>query len=218
MLKKIRVLTIFPKFFDQFSEYGVVGKAIKSKKIDFSTFDIRAHGIGNNKSVDDTPYGGGPGMVMRPEPFINSVLELKENDQYTPYVIMTSPNGNNFDEKKVIELSKKESVYILCGRYEGVDQRVNDLVVDEEVSVGNFIVSGGEVPAMIISDSIIRKIPGILGSSESNKNETFSIDNDFSKKEPVYTKPRLFMGAEVPNVLLSGDHSKIDQWKKDNRF
>ena len=198
-----------PKFFDQFSEYGVVGKAIKSKKIDFSTFDIRAHGIGNNKSVDDTPYGGGPGMVMRPEPFINSVLELKENDQYTPYVIMTSPNGNNFDEKKVIELSKKESVYILCGRYEGVDQRVNDLVVDEEISVGSFIVSGGEVPAMIISDSIIRKIPGILGSSESNKNETFSIDNDYSKKEPVYTKPRLFMGAEVPNVLLSGDHSKI---------
>ena len=132
--------------------------------------------------------------------------------------LLINDKSQNVDEKKVIELSKKESVYILCGRYEGVDQRVNDLVVDEEISVGSFIVSGGEVPAMIISDSIIRKIPGILGSSESNKNETFSIDNDYSKKEPVYTKPRLFMGAEVPNVLLSGDHSKIDQWKKDNRF
>ena len=218
MLKKIKVLTIFPKFFDQFSEYGVVGKAIKSKKIDFSTFDIRKHGVGNNSSVDETPYGGGPGMVMRPEPFINSVNELKKTDHLTPYVIMTSPKGNNLDEKKVLELSKKESIYILCGRYEGVDQRVSELVVDEEISIGNFIVSGGEVPAMIISDSIIRKIPGILGSSESNKNETFSIKNDYSNKEPVYTKPRIFMGIQVPEILLSGDHSKIDEWKKNNRF
>ena len=157
-------------------------------------------------------------MVMRPEPFINSVNELKKTDNYSPYVIMTSPKGNNLDEKKVLELSKKESIYILCGRYEGVDQRVNELVVDEEISVGNFIVSGGEVPAMIISDSIIRKIPGILGSSKSNKNETFSIKNDYSNKEPVYTKPRVFMGIEVPKILLSGDHSKIDEWKKNNRI
>ena len=218
MLKKIRILTIFPKFFDQFSEYGVVGKAIKSKKIDFSAYDIRNHGIGNNKSVDDTPYGGGPGMVMRPEPFIDSVNKLKKSDQYLPHVILTSPNGTNLNEKKVIELSKKKSIYILCGRYEGVDQRVNELVVDEEISVGNFIVSGGEVPAMIISDSIIRKIPGILGSSESNKNETFSVDNYRKHKEPVYTKPRIFMGIEVPDVLLSGDHAKVKEWKKNNRF
>ena len=213
-----QLFTLYPEVFPGPLNKGLYGKAWAKNLWSLNVINIRDAAKDKHKTVDDTPYGGGPGMVMRPEPFINSVIELKENDQYTPYVIMTSPNGNNFDEKKVIELSKKESVYILCGRYEGVDQRVNDLVVDEEVSVGNFIVSGGEVPAMIISDSIIRKIPGILGSSESNKNETFSIDNDFSKKEPVYTKPRLFMGAEVPNVLLSGDHSKIDQWKKDNRF
>ena len=218
MVKKIKILTIFPKFFDKFSEYGVVGKAIKSNKIDFSTYDIRCHGVGNNKSVDDTPYGGGAGMVMRPEPFINSVIELKKSDKYTPYVILTSPKGNKLNEKKVLELSKKDCLYILCGRYEGVDQRVIDLIVDEEISVGNYIVSGGEVPAMLISDSIIRKIPKVLGSSDSIKNETFSINNEYSNKEPVYTKPREFMGIKVPDVLLSGDHSKIDKWKKDNRF
>ena len=211
------ILTLFPDLYPGPLGSSILGEARKKGKWHLSITDLKLFSE-KNKRVDESPFGGGPGMVMRPEPFVNSVLELKESDQYTPYVIMTSPNGNNFDEKKVIELSKKESVYILCGRYEGVDQRVNDLVVDEEISVGSFIVSGGEVPAMIISDSIIRKIPGILGSSESNKNETFSIDNNYSKKEPVYTKPRLFMGAEVPNVLLSGDHSKIDQWKKDNRF
>ena len=125
---------------------------------------------------------------------------------------------NKFDEKKVIDLSKKDCLYILCGRYEGVDERVSKLVVDEEISVGDYIVSGGEVPAMVISDALIRKIPNVLGSFESIQNETFSLENKVIKKEPVYTRPKEFMGFNVPNVLLSGDHSKIEEWKKDNRF
>tara|TARA_B100000902_G_scaffold397312_1_gene460699 strand:- start:205 stop:861 length:657 start_codon:yes stop_codon:yes gene_type:complete len=218
MLKEIKVLTIFPNFFEQFLEYGVIGKAIKSKKVNFETFDIRTYGIGNNKSVDDSPYGGGSGMVMRPEPFVNSVYELSKNDKHKPYVVLTSPKGNKLDEKKVIELSNRDCLYILCGRYEGVDERVSQLVVDEEISVGDYIVSGGEVPAMIISDALIRKIPTVLGSSESIQNETFSLKSKSIKKEPVYTRPKEFMGIDVPNVLLSGDHSKINKWKKDNRF
>ena len=218
MLKEIKVLTIFPNFFEQFIKYGVVGKAIKSKKVNFEAFDIRTYGIGNNKSVDDSPYGGGSGMVMRPEPFVKSVQELSKNDKHEPYVILTSPKGNKFDEKKVIDLSKKDCLYILCGRYEGVDERVSKLVVDEEISVGDYIVSGGEVPAMVISDALIRKIPNVLGSFESIQNETFSLENKVMKKEPVYTRPKEFMGFNVPDVLLSGDHSKIEEWKKDNRF
>tara|TARA_E500000331_G_C17068823_1_gene631643 strand:+ start:145 stop:801 length:657 start_codon:yes stop_codon:yes gene_type:complete len=218
MLKEIKILTIFPKFFDQFSEYGVVGKAIKSKKINFETFDIRTHGVGNNNSVDDSPYGGGAGMVMRPEPFVHSVDELKKSSKYSPYVLMTSPKGNKLNEKKVLDLIKKESIYILCGRYEGVDERVNELVVDEEISVGDYIVSGGEVPAMIISDTLIRKLPKVLGSSESVLDETFSVQNKLKNKSPVYTRPEEFMGINVPKILLSGDHSKIEEWKKNNRF
>ena len=218
MLKEIKILTIFPKFFDQFSQYGVVGKAIREQKISFDAFDIRSHGIGNNNSVDDSPYGGGAGMVMRPEPFINSVNELKQNSKYNPYVLLTSPKGNKLNEKKVLNLIKKESIYILCGRYEGVDERVNKLVVDEEISVGDYIVSGGEAPAMIISDALIRKLPSVLGSPESIKNETFSTKNKLKNNSPVYTRPEEFMGIRVPEVLLSGDHSKIEEWKKNNRF
>ncbi len=218
MLKEIKILTIFPNFFDQFIEYGVVGKAIKSKKINFETFDIRAHGVGKKNSVDDTPYGGGAGMVMRPEPFINSIKELNKNSKYKPYILMTSPKGNKLNEKTVLNLIKKESIYILCGRYEGVDERVNKLVVDEEISVGDYIVSGGEGPAMIISDALIRKLPSVVGSSESLENETFSIKNKLKNNSPAYTKPEEFMGLKVPKILLSGDHSKIEEWKKNNRF
>ena len=218
MLKEIKILTIFPKFFDQFSEYGVVGKAIKSKKINFGTFDIRAHGIGKSKSVDDSPDGGGAGMVMRPEPFINSVNELKKNSKYKPYILMTTPKGKKLNEKKVFNLLKKECIYILCGRYEGVDERVTKLVVDEEISVGDYIVSGGEVPAMIISDALIRKLPSVLGSPESTQNETFSLKNNLKNNFPVYTRPEEFMSIKVPKILLSGDHSKIEEWKKNNRF
>ena len=218
MLKEIKILTIFPNFFDQFTEYGIVGKAIKSKKINFETFDIRTHGIGKNNNVDDAPYGGGAGMVMRPEPFINSVKELKKNSKYNPYILMTSPKGDKLNEKKVLNLVKKESIYILCGRYEGVDERVSKLVVDEEISVGDYIVSGGEGPALIISDALIRKLPSVVGSSESLENETFSVKNKLKNNSPVYTRPEEYMGFKVPKVLLSGDHSKIEEWRKNNRF
>ena len=131
---------------------------------------------------------------------------------------MTSPKGKKLNEKKVLNLVKKESIYILCGRYEGVDERVSKLVVDEEISVGDYIVSGGEGPAMIISDALIRKLPSVVGSSESLENETFSTKNKLKNNSPVYTRPEEYMGFKVPKVLLSGDHSKIEEWRKNNRF
>ena len=157
-------------------------------------------------------------MVMRPEPFVHSVNELKKSSKLNPYILMTSPKGNKLSEKKVLELINKESIYILCGRYEGVDERVTELIVDEEISIGDYIVSGGELPAMIISDTLIRKLPSVLGSSESVIDETFSIKNKLKNKFPVYTRPEEFMGINVPKILLSGDHSKIKEWKKNNRF
>tara|TARA_B100001029_G_scaffold175742_1_gene177619 strand:+ start:10370 stop:11068 length:699 start_codon:yes stop_codon:yes gene_type:complete len=217
LLNILRIITIFPNLFDSFSNIGVVGKAIQSNKVSLSVHDLRNFGVGKHMSVDDTQYGGGPGMVMRPEPFYKSVEFLKKSQNEKPYVILTSPKGNTLDSKKINQLSKKKCIYILCGRYEGVDQRVQDLIVDEEISIGNYILSGGEIPAMVIADSLIRKIPNVLGSSESTLNETFSENILGKKKEPVYTKPRNFKGLVVPEVLLEGNHKKIDDWRKKMR-
>ena len=217
MLDILRIITIFPNLFDSFSNIGVVGKAIQSKKVSLSVHDLRNFGVGKHMSVDDTQYGGGPGMVMRPEPFYDTVEFLKKSHNEKPYVILTGPKGNTLNSKKINQLGKKKCIYILCGRYEGVDQRVQDLVVDEEISIGSYILSGGEIPAMVIADSLIRKIPNVLGSSESTLNETFSENILGKKKEPVYTKPRIFKGLAVPEVLLEGNHKKIEDWRKKMR-
>lgn len=217
MLNILRIITIFPELFDSFSNIGVVGKAIQANKVSFGVQDLRDFGIGKHMSVDDTQYGGGPGMVMRPEPFYDAVEFLKNTHKEKPYIILTSPKGNILDSKKIKQLSKKKCIYILCGRYEGVDQRVQELIIDEEISVGNYILSGGEIPAMVIADSLIRKVPGVLGSSESMLNETFSENIFGKKKEPVYTKPRAFKGLSVPEVLLEGNHKKIEDWRKKMR-
>jgi tRNA (guanine37-N1)-methyltransferase len=217
LLNILRIITIFPELFDSFSNIGVVGKAIQANKVSFGVQDLRDFGIGKHMSVDDTQYGGGPGMVMRPEPFYDAVEFLKNTHKEKPYIILTSPKGNILDSKKIKQLSKKKCIYILCGRYEGVDQRVQELIIDEEISVGNYILSGGEIPAMVIADSLIRKVPGVLGSSESMLNETFSENIFGKKKEPVYTKPRAFKGLSVPEVLLEGNHKKIEDWRKKMR-
>ncbi|MBO83031.1 MAG: tRNA (guanosine(37)-N1)-methyltransferase TrmD [Actinobacteria bacterium] len=215
MLDSLRILTIFPEMFDQFQEFGVVGKAIRTKKIQFSVHDLRDFGVGKHKDVDDSPYGGGPGMVMRPEPFYDLIESLKYSYDEVPYVVLTSPRGKLLNQKMIENLSEKKCIYLLCGRYEGVDQRVSDLLVDEELSLGNYILSGGEVPAMVISDCLIRQIPGTLGSSASLKSESFSDQLNGKKKEPVYTKPRQFLGQEIPKILLSGNHEKISKWRNE---
>ena len=217
MLKNLRILTIFPEMFSQFQKTGVIGKAIISGGIDFSVHDLRKYGIGKHNDVDDTPFGGGPGMVMKPEPFFNTVEHLKEEYGESPHVLLTSPRGKVIDNNKIHDLVNNETLYILCGRYEGVDQRVSDILADEDISIGNYILSGGEIPAMAIADCLIRNIPGTLGSSESLITETFSANIEGKLKEPVYTKPREFLGHKVPEILLSGDHKKIIEWRKKMR-
>jgi tRNA (guanine37-N1)-methyltransferase len=217
LLKNLRILTIFPEMFSQFQEFGVIGKAITSGGINFSVHDLREQGVGKHNDVDDTPFGGGPGMVMKPEPFFNTVENLKKEYGESPYILLTSPKGKVIDNNKILDLEKHETIYILCGRYEGVDQRVSDILADEDISIGNYILSGGEIPAMVISDCLIRNIPGTLGSAESLTAESFSANIKGKLKEPVYTKPREFLGHNVPEILLSGDHKKIIEWRKKMR-
>jgi tRNA (guanine37-N1)-methyltransferase len=217
LLKNLRILTLFPEMFSQFQKTSVIGKAITSERVDFSVHDLREFGIGKHNDVDDTPFGGGPGMVMKPEPFFNSVEHLKKKHRESPHILLTSPRGKVIDSNKIHELLNNETLYILCGRYEGVDQRVSDILADEDISIGNYVLSGGEIPAMVISDCLIRNIPGTLGSSESLTMETFSTNIQGKLKEPVYTKPRSYLGYEVPKILLSGDHKKIIEWRKKMR-
>ena len=173
MLDSLRILTIFPEMFDQFQEFGVVGKAIQTKKIQFNVHDLRDFGVGKHKDVDDSPYGGGPGMVMRPEPFYDLIESLKNSYDEVPYVVLTSPRGKLLNQKMIENLSEKKCIYLLCGRYEGVDQRVLNDFVDEEISLGDYVISGGEIPSMVIMEGVCRLISGTIDDEESVKQESF---------------------------------------------
>tara|TARA_B100000614_G_scaffold206343_1_gene188392 strand:- start:175 stop:906 length:732 start_codon:yes stop_codon:yes gene_type:complete len=206
----INILTIFPEIFDVLNS-GVLSKAIKNKIISFDTLDIRKNASNKHNHVDSKPYGGGEGMVMNAEPIVKT---LKQIDQKKlGKVLFMSPQGERLNQNKVISLSKLKNITIICGRYEGIDQRVIDKYVDEEISVGDFILSGGEYAAICLIDAISRHIPGTLGNKDSYLKDTFS--NGLLKGD-VYAKPENFDSMLVPEVLLSGNHQKIEQWRKEN--
>ena len=206
----INILTIFPEIFDVLNS-GVLSKAIKNKIISFDTLDIRKNASNKHNHVDSKPYGGGEGMVMNAEPIVKT---LKQIDQKKlGKVLFMSPQGERLNQNKVISLSKLKNITIICGRYEGIDQRVIDKYVDEEISVGDFILSGGEYAAICLIDAISRHIPGTLGNKDSYLKDTFS--NGLLKGD-VYAKPENFDSMQVPEVLLSGNHQKIEQWRKEN--
>ena len=206
----INILTIFPEIFDVLNS-GVLSKAIKNKIISFDTLDIRKNSSNKHNHVDSKPYGGGEGMVMNAEPIVKT---LKQIDQKKlGKVLFMSPQGERLNQNKVISLSKLKNITIICGRYEGIDQRVIDKYVDEEISVGDFILSGGEYAAICLIDAISRHIPGTLGNKDSYLKDTFS--NGLLKGD-VYAKPENFDSMLVPEVLLSGNHQKIEQWRKEN--
>lgn len=195
-------------------DYSIVKNAIKNKFIEINFIDIRDFGIGNHKTVDDTPYGGGHGMILKVDVLksaIDHALDpnLKREEQK---IILTSAGGKIYDQKKANEFSKIKHLIIICGHYEGVDSRINKYI-DEEISVGNFVLTGGEIPAMIIIDSVTRLIPGVLKEGVV-ENESHSIKEVL--EHPQYTRPQVFDGQEVPDVLISGDHKKIEDWKKEN--
>ena len=205
------VLTVLPGLFDCFLREGIIGKAVSSGKVKVNVVNIRDFAFDKHKVVDDVPYGGGPGMVLKPEPIFRAYDELtKEGDK--PYVLLTEPWGERFNQEMAVQLSNKRRIMIICGRYEGVDERVKALA-DKEVSIGEFVLTGGELPAMVIMDAVIRLIPGVLGNVESLKADSF-MDRGLLGY-PNYTRPAEFRGMKVPDVLLSGHHRRIELWRKE---
>ena len=208
---KIKVLTIFPEMLRPMLEESILKRAIDAGLIDVELIDIRPFSELKHKNTDDYPFGGGPGMVMLAQPIVDAV-ESCAGEGFRGRRLYLSPRGRTFTQAMAEELAKEEELLLLCGHYEGVDQRAIDLVIDEEVSIGDYVLTGGELGALVIIDAVARLIPGVLGSDESSQDESFSSG---LLEYPQYTRPREFRGLAVPEVLLSGDHAKIARWRRD---
>lgn len=228
------VITIFPKILDSYVNESIIGRALKEKIIKIKFHDLRKWTTDKRHTVDDAPFGGGAGMILKPEPIYKSLKELKAlkkesasniTRQRDVRTILLSARGVQFTQAKAIELLKYKRIVFVCGRYEGVDNRVSEYMVDEEISVGPYVLTGGEIPAMIIIDAVSRLISGVLGNKASLTEESYTINNskkeDCYKEYPQYTRPTVFspnrdVKWKVPDVLLSGDHKKIQEWRKKN--
>ena len=207
---KFSVLTLFPEMFESVLGESIIGRALKKGIIETEYINIRDFSEGNYRRVDDYPYGAGGGMVMQPGPIYKAYQSVKGDKK--PYVVYMSPQGKVFDQKKARELSKMEHVVILCGHYEGVDERIIEEIVDEEISVGDYVLTGGELPAMIVIDATARMKEGVLDSDETMQVESHY---DGLLEYPQYTRPVEFMGRRVPEVLLSGHHANIEAWRRE---
>lgn len=207
---KIDILTLFPQMFYGVLNESILGRAIKKELLSVKTIDIRDFSTNKHKKVDDYPYGGGQGMLMAVTPIYNAYKSILNDSLDKPYVLYMSPQGNVFNQTMAKRLSKKEHIVLLCGHYEGIDQRIIDEIVDEEVSVGDYVLTGGELPAMIVVDCVARLIPGVLASEESFLDESHS---NGLLEYPQYTRPREFLGKSVPPILLSGNHKEIKKWR-----
>jgi len=216
---KFDVITIFPDLFKGFVSESLLARAQKKKIISIKTHDLRLWTTDKHQTVDGRPYGGGAGMLLKIEPIFRAVksLKLKVKSKKTR-VVLLSAKGKTFDQKKAQQLAKYDQVVFICGRYEGVDERVAKNIADEEISIGNYVLFGGEVPTMVMIESISRLIPGVIAKEESIKNESFT--KNTAKEHPHYTRPEVFIlngkKLKVPPVLLSGDHKKIKEWRKKN--
>lgn len=206
---KIKILTLFPEMFTGFLNSSIIKRAIDDKIVEIELVDIRLYSNDKHHHVDDTPYGGGAGMVIRPDVVYDAYKSLKlENNTK---VIYLSPQGKELNQEKVVELSKENHLVLLCGHYEGIDQRVLDEIVTEEISIGNYVLTGGEIPAMVLIDSVSRYIDGVL-NKESIIEESFS---NGLLEYPQYTRPETFKGREVPEILKSGHHANIEKWRRE---
>ena len=220
---KLALITLFPDVIESFKEYGVTGRAVAENKIDLQCFNPRDYATDKHRTVDDRPYGGGPGMVMRCEPLTAAVEAAKlwfgkGGMKEDALVVYLSPQGKRLVQTRTEELAAKEqNLILIAGRYEGIDQRAIDNLVDEEISIGDYVLSGGELPALILIDAILRHVPGVLGHAESAGQDSFSGEAPDGLKGgldwPHYTRPEVFEGQAVPEVLLSGDHKKIEEWR-----
>ena len=207
---RIKVLSLFPKMFDGILNESIIKRAIDDKKVNIDVIDLRSYSKDKHNKVDDTIYGGGAGMLIKCEPVFDAIDDLKTKNTK---VIMLSPDGVKYNQEKAYELSKEKNIILLCGHYEGFDERINT-VVDEKISIGDYVLTGGEIPAMAIIDSVTRLLPGVI-NEESHLNDSFN--NDLLDY-PQYTKPQEYRGMKVPDVLLSGDHKKIDEWRREEQI
>lgn len=206
------VLTLFPEMLDAVLGGSIIGRARRAGIIELSLINIRDFSANKHRKTDDYPYSGGGGMVMTPQPIYDAYMSVAGGLSEKPHTIYMSPEGERFTQSTAKRLSEYEHIVILCGHYEGVDQRVLDLIADEEISMGDFVLTGGEIPAMALIDTVSRLIPGVLSSEESYMNESHYSG---LLEHPQYTRPPEFMGLGVPEVLLSGNHAKIDEWKRE---
>ncbi|MEO1365742.1 MAG: tRNA (guanosine(37)-N1)-methyltransferase TrmD [Acidobacteriota bacterium] len=207
----IATLSIFPELFDAFRTTSLVGRAIDKGLLRLDVLNLRTYTTDRHRSVDDEPYGGGGGMVMTAQPWLAAVDDAASAFEAPPRRVLMSPQGRRLDENVVRELARHPGLILLCGRYEAIDERVLDGAVDEEISIGDFVVSGGELPAMVLVEALSRQIPGVVGLDESVENDSFRRGLlDY----PHYTRPREIDGRSVPDVLLSGDHRRIDRWRR----
>lgn len=208
---KIDILTLFPDMFKAVLGESIIGRALENRILDLNAVNIRDYSLDKHKKVDDYPYGGGTGMVMMVQPIYDAYKSITGNLDYKPRVIYMSPQGKPLDQKLAIELSKEKHLIILCGHYEGVDERILEEIVDEEISIGDYVLTGGEIPAMVIVDCITRLLPGVLPSEEA-----FSVESHFNGllEYPQYTRPYEFNGKKVPDILLSGHHANINRWRR----
>lgn len=207
------ILTIFPNIFNSYLKESIIKRAQKSKLIEIHIHDIRKFSEDKHKKVDDIPFGGGAGMVMTPQPLHDAIKHVQKTNKGP--VIFLTPQGETLTQAKTEKLaSKNRDLILICGRYEGIDQRIRDTLVDREISIGSYVLTGGELPAMVMIDAISRLIPGVLGKEESHQEDSFSTKLKRKKEYPHYTRPATFKGMKVPDVLLSGHHKKIEDWRK----
>ena len=205
---RIDVLTLFPEFFEVLKNWSIIGRALEQGIFSLNTINIRDFSKDKHKRVDDYPFGGGPGMVMKPEPIYDAITSVKTDKSLVVYL---SPQGKVLNQQLAKELSKESHLILLCGHYEGIDNRIIENYIDMEVSIGDYVLTGGEIPAMVLIDCVVRLLPGTLSSEESYMDESHY---DGLLEYPQYTRPRVFNGLAVPEILLSGDHKKIKEWRK----
>lgn len=214
---RIDVLTLFPEIFSGYLVQSVLKRAIDAGIVGVEVHNIRNWAQGKHRQVDDRPFGGGPGMVLRPEPVVDSVEAVRGKAEDAGHLILLSPQGRRLDQRIVGELAGYSRLMLICGRYEGVDQRVIDLLEPDEISIGDYILGGGEVAAMVVIDAVVRMVPGVLGDVESNKQDSFSGDR-LLLEFPQYTRPREYRGLKVPDVLMTGNHPDIARWREQQQL
>lgn len=209
-MMNIDVLTLFPEMFEGVFGHSILKKAAENEAVTYNVVNFREYADNKHKTVDDYPYGGGAGMVLKPQPIFDAVEDLRSKSGASPRVILLCPQGERYTQKKAEELAEADHLIFVCGHYEGYDERIREHVVTDEISIGDFVLTGGELGAMVVIDSVVRLLPGVLGNQESHMKDSFSTG---FLEHPHYTRPADFRGIKVPDVLMSGNHRLVEEWR-----